>query len=286
MKKDLVLVKAGKHLVQYRAMCQTIAVCHEFDECKDIIDKSVAMAAYYAQIKDVETELMFHRVRVRAWRRIGELFSPVDFRDCESNAAKVRKIRAAFTNDPTVADMADSRIIDVLKLMEIPDKEFEFAIKQEITGSLPDLFKRTPTAIAAAKANDAYWAQRRAQEEENRRYAEAQAAQDRQVAARAENKAATLMEKHGDELYAAAEQAMKEVGITLERKDRAKMKQVVFLIKDELHATMRQAAFDKHITMQEVLRRGLKLWLEANGYDWPDDDPTAMRASHRESATV
>jgi hypothetical protein len=64
---------------------------------------------------------------------------------------------------------------------------------------------------------------------------------------------------------------MKDVGITLERKDRANMKQVVFLIRDEVHAVMRKAAFDKKITMQEVLRRGLKLWLDANGYDWPNE---------------
>ena len=65
---------------------------------------------------------------------------------------------------------------------------------------------------------------------------------------------------------------MRDVGITLERKDRANIKSVVFLIKDAIHAVMRQAAFDKHITMQDVLRRGLRLWLEANGYDWPDDN--------------
>ena len=62
---------------------------------------------------------------------------------------------------------------------------------------------------------------------------------------------------------------MKEV--TLERKDRAKMKSVVFLIKDEVHTMMRQAAFDEKITMQEVLRRGLKMWLIAHDYKFPDE---------------
>lgn len=273
MSNDLILSKnLSGHLTQYKEMCRAVAVCHQFDECKDIIDKSVAMAAYYAQIKDTETELMFQRIRVRAWRRIGELFSPVSFTDCETQAAKVRKIRAAFPDDPTVSDMSDSRILEILRLMEIPDKEFESAIKQTITGSLPDLFKRTPSAIAQRLESERYWAKRREKEEEERQFAAAVAAQDRAVAVRAAKKEATLLEKHGTELYAAADQAMKEVGITLERKDRAKMKQVVFLIKQEVHEVLRQAAFDKRVTMQEVLRRGLKLWLEANGYDWPDDD--------------
>ena len=70
--------KSGGHLAQYETMCTAIATCHRFDECKDIIDKSVAMAAYYKQIKDTETEVMFYRIRLRAWRRIAELFATVD----------------------------------------------------------------------------------------------------------------------------------------------------------------------------------------------------------------
>ena len=46
-------------------------------------------------------------------------------------------------------------------------------------------------------------------------------------------KAERLQEKHEDELDRAAEEAMRDVGITLERKDRANIKSVVFpLIKD------------------------------------------------------
>jgi len=68
-------------------------------------------------------------------------------------------------------------------------------------------------------------------------------------------------------LERAQNEALEEVGFTMERHDRQEMKSVVFLIKEELHAILRQAAFDNHITMQEVLRRGMLMWFTAHGYD-------------------
>jgi hypothetical protein len=53
---------------------------------------------------------------------------------------------------------------------------------------------------------------------------------------------------------------------------REHMKQVVFLIKDSIHATLRQAAFDNHMTMQAILRAGLMMWFIAHGYNVPMSD--------------
>jgi hypothetical protein len=78
---------------------------------------------------------------------------------------------------------------------------------------------------------------------------------------------------------------LKEVGLTLDRRDRTKMKEVVFLIKNEIHAIMRQAAFDQKITMQEILRRGLKMWLIAHDYDFPDDDVARRKPGGRRQTT-
>ncbi|MBO0736286.1 MAG: hypothetical protein J2P48_06920 [Alphaproteobacteria bacterium] len=39
-----------------------------------------------------------------------------------------------------------------------------------------------------------------------------------------------------------------------------------------MHALLRQAAFDNHMTMQGVLRAGLAMWLFANGYDLAGTD--------------
>jgi hypothetical protein len=280
MSKALAITKkVGSHLTQYQQMCTAIAVCHQFDECKDIIDKSVAMAAYYAQIKDTETEVMFYRIRLRAWRRIGELFASVDLSDCENPTQKAKKIRKAFTGDPTVDEMKDYRIVDVVKLMAISDDEFEYAVQQQVNGSVVDLLRRTPAAEAASERAQKDRATFNAKwEKEQREEAEA-----KKVLVSAAMKVDAMKRKHEAELDRAAAQAMEDVGITLERKDRANMKSVVFLIKEEVHAVMRQAAFDKKITMQEVLRRGLKLWLDANGYDWPDEAGAGAR-SYRDEA--
>jgi hypothetical protein len=79
-------------------------------------------------------------------------------------------------------------------------------------------------------------------------------------------------------LFRESDDGYSEVGITLDRRDRTGMKKVVFLIKDRDHAVMRQAAFDMKITMQELLRRSLKMYLIANDYDFPAED-AAPRAT-------
>src|SRR4029077_14180240 len=106
---ELVLVNAEKHLTLYANMCHAIDDCHRVDECKDIIDKSVALAAYYTQIKDDNTVQMFNEVRLRAWRRIGILFAAVDTSECETQRAKIETIRAAF-DAVVMSGISDSRI--------------------------------------------------------------------------------------------------------------------------------------------------------------------------------
>lgn len=284
--------KVNGHLVAYNKMCVAIATCHRFDECADIINKSVMMAAYYKQIKDTETEVMFFRVRLRAWRRIAELFSTVNLSDIPpsdswqarghvTQTSRVKRIREAFLHDPTVADMSDGRISDILKLMEVTDKDFEYAIKQQVGGSIVDLLRRTPAAERAREQAE------RERDANNKRWAKEQAKEAAENAAltSAAMKVDAMQRKHERELDAAAQSAMDDVGVTLERKDRANMKQVVFLIKEDVHAAMRQAAFDNRITMQDLLRRGLRLWLEANGYDWPGGNNNDGTRGYRDAAS-
>jgi hypothetical protein len=261
---DLILDNAEKHLTLYRGMCSAIATCHHIDECKDIIDKSVALAAYYKQIEDDATVQMFYEVRLRAWRRIGTLFAEVDISQCETQTAKYKTIRAAF-DERAMRGISDSRIIEIVRLSALSDADFEYAIAQELSnGSINEVMQKTPAAEAA-------------REEARVRFEEARAKPPPKPSAaeiereKKEKEEFTRIERHLDELEAASAVAMKEIGITLERKDRSNMKSVVFLIKDEVHAVMRQAAFDQRITMQEILRRGLKMWLIAHDYKWPEE---------------
>jgi hypothetical protein len=263
----LVLNKAEKHLTLYRDMCSAISACHRIDECKDIADKSVALAAYYKQIKDTKTVQMFYEVRLRSWRQVGKLFKSVDTSKCETLTAKYAAIRAAFRDDETMRDISDSRMREIFELTALSDSDFEHAIGQELTtGSVSELIRHSPQHQEMVRQN---FERMRSppppptpEQIERERAAEAAAAAARLKAA--------IEQRHVAELELASDAAMKEVGLTLERKDRAKMKQVVFLIKNEVHAVMRQAAFDQKITMQEVLRRGLKMWLIAHDYEFPE----------------
>jgi hypothetical protein len=250
---NLVLTNAEKHLTLYKGMCSAIGVCHRVDECKDI-DKSVALAAYYKQIKDDETVRKFNEVRLRAWRRIGKLFAAVDVSKCETQTAKIKTIRGAFDN-VAMAGINDNRMREILTLMELSDKDFEHALSHELTGSIANLLQHTPQHQAWVRKNQETY----------------QASPPRTLIQIGPNSQGTIDLENFVELAQASEAAMKEVGITLDRKDRTRMKQVVFLIKEEVHGVMRQAAFDQKITMQEILRRGLKMWLIANDYKFPDE---------------
>jgi uncharacterized protein YjiS (DUF1127 family) len=249
---------AEQHLVLYRRMSIAIDTCHRVDECKDIADKAVALAAYYKQIKDTTTVQLFYEVRLRAWRRMGKLFSDVDTSKCETVAAKIKAIRKAHANDPTLRDISDSRLREILDLMSISDSDFDRAISHELnTGSIPDLLSHVPGRVHAYPAPTPLTANEAAK----RSRSDAR----RKVWDEAAN-------RNVSELLEASDEALRDVGLTLLRKDRANMKQVVFLIKEPIHAVMRKASFDHKITMQDILRRGLRMWLVENGYDFPEDD--------------
>ncbi|HEX5957548.1 MAG TPA: hypothetical protein VFY92_02690, partial [Hyphomicrobiaceae bacterium] len=57
----------------YQRMREAIAACHDVDECKDVADRALAMATYYEQANDQESIRKVHEIKLRAWRRIGEL---------------------------------------------------------------------------------------------------------------------------------------------------------------------------------------------------------------------
>lgn len=249
----------NKHLAQYNDMRRSIAACHRFDECKDIVDKSVAMAAYFAQIKDTKTEVMFHRVKLRAWRRIGELLAAVNLSGCETRLAKLKRVKESLGSDKTVREMGDYRILDVLKLMEISDNDFEFAIEQDVRGSVSDLLKRTP-AFAKAEYERARKAERDRQDAERSRNSPEALKQEQK-----RQELNRLVMAHTDELHASANQAMKEAKTSLARKDREQMKQVVLLLERRTHDVMLRAAYSQGVTVQDVLREGLWLWLRDRG---------------------
>ncbi len=249
--------KVNQNLTLYNTMTHAISVCHSVDECKEIVDRTVALAAYYKQIEDAETELKYKQVRMRAWRRVAEIVSEVDIKKCKRLRDKADKIRAAFNRSFT-RQLSDARINQLLKLGALSKKDFEDAVNQNIAGHIKDLLRRTPQARE--------WT--REMEEERRRIFE-----DPEHLEELKKIETDFDEKLDfiDGTQAATDEALSEVGYTLDRHDRMKMKQVLFLIKEKVHAVMRQAAFDEKITMQEILRRGLRIYLTQHGYKFPEE---------------
>lgn len=262
---DLIVNSSG--LALYHKMAAAIAACDSVDECKDIIDKSVALATYYEQVRDTETVLRFNRVRLRAFRRMTELFATVDMTGATNRKTQVKRIRASFT-EAAIAHMGDYTIEQLLRLMTVPEVEFESAINQpDLTGSINDLVNRTPQRQVELK------------EAEERKLR--MAAADEQIYRERHQPNGDLtdieQQVEWNDLRTASARAFQEVGLTLDRRFRAEMMQVVFIIKNDVHAVMRQAAFDQKITMAEVLRRGLKMWLTAHHYEFPEKPPRAPK---------
>jgi hypothetical protein len=237
----------NKALVLYNAMAAAIDKCHTVDLCSDIVDKSIALTAYYKQIKDEETERKFIEIRLRAWRRISELFAnalkglkPEKYKSAGqehygiTTKRKVERIRKSFDEKAT-AGMSDMRILELIKLSQVSKKDFEDTMENRpLTGSLGNFFDNTPDVLAQRERNIAEAAERE-------RLAQAQAAIDKTP-------------KGG-------------VGITLEPSYRKQMRTVNFIISEDLHRVLRQAAFDQHLTMHEVLRQGLRMWLKEHNYE-------------------
>jgi len=265
--KQLVALNPGS-LTTYERMQSAIATCHKVDDFQKISTMAQAIAAYYKQIKDDESVRKFLQIKLRAWRRIGEILvaSGVDKSKYESVSAYIRAIRAKL-KDKAVDELTDGAFRQALKIAELPADFFEEnSDKCASVDALLLAFEKlrhqeweaSPEGQAILKQREKEWAVSRKRELAD------QAKTEEQERKAAENSA--MVHRQLDRLARASDEAMGEVGITLKRLDREEMVQVVFLVKKDIHQVLRQAAFDKRVTMQSILRQGMKMWLMAHGY--------------------
>lgn len=270
MSNDMVMTEERPRPAAYERMQAAIAECHAVDEVKFIADQAGAMAAYYKQIKDEESERKFLEVKLRAWRSLGNMLADKVTQDTHDTfAAEVREVRDRFADDPTVAGMNDSQISSALKVSYLHMTDDELA--ERLIGQV-----KSVSALIGhyqAEIDRRYW-ESDAGKAERKRIDERNAAFPRSTAATIDANAAVARleeeqarQREAIALQAAAAQAEKEVGLTLTRTEREKLFSVVFLMKRDVHETLRKAAFDKRITMQAVLRQGLAMWFAAHGYD-------------------
>lgn len=265
MSNALTIPNEKPSLSLYDDMRKAISKCWSIDEIKSVVDRSIAMTAYYKQIKDDESVRLFWRIKLRAWKRIGDLFKSVDVSSCEYKKDIYATIRAAFS-DPVTRTLSDASISMALKAAEIADEDFD-RYAAAAKGSLVALIAQGHPANIAARAQFEADKERMLRGE----FTEDEIAHKQRWAKRDEELALAEQLRQDEnaarrELEVALGEAAREVGITLSRKDRHHMKTVVFILRAEIHSTLRQAAFDHKITMQEVLRRGLAIWLAAHGY--------------------
>jgi len=272
---DLIVAAKSSKLKLYEKMQGAIARCHSIDEYKDLAQQASAIAAYYDQIKDEATVRKFLQIKLRAWRRIGEILRTVDVSDCVNPlngapnvAAQMRKLRTAFADDPSVTEMKDSELRNALNVASLPEEFFEEqSDRHPSIYSLMNAFSRYERE--RWEASPAGQAELKRQEENRKEREKRDSEIVKEWTAKEIERAARQVESD-EEVRERRErgvrEALDEVGITLTRKDRANMREVVFLIRDTVHAELRQAAFDHHMTMQAVLRSGLAMWFAAHGY--------------------
>jgi hypothetical protein len=266
---DLILGEGGDKKVRlYERMQTAIDECHSIDEFRDVADHASAIAAYYAQIKDKETVRKFLEIQFRAWRRIGEIIDTVDVSGLDTKVAAYRKYRAAFKDCAAVQELSDHQISQAVQIARMPldffEREAANGTEHPSLSQLINFYARTqreeweasPEGQAEAKRNAARGAAFLAEHEKSRR-----------EAATKEHEAAAEIGR----LKRAHDEALREVGVTLTRQDRANMGEVLLLIKKPIHEALRQAAFDHRVTMQAILRSGLAMWFLAHGYTIPDD---------------
>lgn len=280
------LIPASNLPALYERMREAIAICYTVDDCKEIANQAAAIAAYYSQIKDDESVVKFLQVKIRAWRRIGEILvgANIDkslcmtlkspFKEGGFNLAEyIRRIRAAFKGNMVVKELSDGGMRQAIKLAELPRQFYDqnvgkHASIDSLVYSFSALQREEWQASPEGQAHLKEMRERqKATEKENALRLAAQIKAGKEQQRRLEQQAADI-----DELVQAQNEAFDEVGITLDRRDRDQMHKIVFLIKKSIYKILRQAAFDNKMTMQSILRSGLMMWFVAHGYTVPTDD--------------
>lgn len=271
----------------YQRMQIAIAECYSIDDCQNIATQAAAIAAYYKQIKDDESVKQFLKIKIRAWRRIGEILieSRVDKSKCETTAEYIRKLRFSFKGQKEVENLSDNSFRQALRIVEVPKDFFEQNVNKHssidsLLFAFADLQRREWEASPEGKADIRL-------REKNKKIYEETAARARAEQLETLKKQAKETQEANetiDRLLGSREEAIKEVGVTLERRDREEMHETVFLLKKSIHEVLRQAAFDHRLTMQAILRAGLMMWFVAHGYAVPVEDmnlPNRKAKNHR-----
>lgn len=226
----------------YETMRAVIAACREIDECKAIKDRAMAAAVWFKQVRDDDSMRKMHEIKFRSLRKLGELLqSRLDLSVRGTEGQLVKLIRANKEKIVPI-EMTDNDIKQAMRAANLSTDKFEKAVQRHMdTGSIAGLLGTHGYARRDRELHE------EVDEQELTRVIEQ------------EERAKQLGEQ------AVADLADDTVGLTLIRTHRRPMRSFTLLLKLETHEQLRLAAFERHLTMHEVIRRGLDMWFTAQG---------------------
>jgi hypothetical protein len=271
MSKKQQIAVVGDHSLLYARMSTAIAECYSVDDCAEMVAKASGIAAYCEQAKDDDGFWKFLAIKLRAWRRIGELMGVVDILSCATRAEGVARIKAHFKDEPAVQAMTDIDIKRALALALLPVDFFEQEIGRHtsVTSIIRAYEKFMHAEWKASPAGQEAQA-RAAEQEQQRAVWEAEEAAKRHAAIDQAAREAAQRSVADTILRAMRD----EVGVTMDPRDRLDVKRVPLTLNPELHAVLLKASQDHHpMTMLAILREGMITWLAAHGYDIPGVTP-------------
>lgn len=234
---------------RYERMIAAIAECHSIDECKETANRSEALAAYATQIHDDRSLKQYLEIKIRAWRRIGELLCEIaDIKPIASQhwggdvkapavpVSVIRKMRTGFS-----CPLTDIEIRRAVAVASIDGDFFE----QRAKGA-PDNPYRFFEAYSAFMQEK--WLLSPEGEEYSRELLDESARRRASVEKAADMSPYTGTIRPGPDTIT--------VDVVMSKK---------------LHEMLRAAAFERRVTQQYLIRLALVEWFIDKDYDPPED---------------
>src|SRR6266487_3590629 len=124
------LVGSARLPQSYERAKQALAECDRIDECKDWGDKAAALASYARQADDPVLEKYARRIRLRAYRQLGELLREIKpskgGRPSKTCADVPASSRSQAARD---AGLSRDQQVTALRIAAIDEDEFEAAVE-------------------------------------------------------------------------------------------------------------------------------------------------------------
>ena len=127
----------------YERAKDALARCEAIDECKDWIDKSLALASYAKQAKDETLHKLATRISARATRRAGELlqtFQSPGGRPSKTTAGTVESFSQRKAAE--AAGLSERQELTAVRVANVPAEEFEALVESDDPPTITNLAER------------------------------------------------------------------------------------------------------------------------------------------------